>query len=45
MFYSYGNATPGWKSKRKQILATRVSALIDEFATNETGVSREAPHT
>jgi hypothetical protein len=42
MFYSYGNATPGWKSKRKQILATRLSALIEEFTTNETGVSREA---
>jgi hypothetical protein len=42
MFYSYGNATPGWKSKRKQILATRLSALIEEFMANETGVSPEA---
>jgi hypothetical protein len=43
MNYFYGNATPGWKSKRKHILATRLTALIEEFATNETGVSREAP--
>jgi hypothetical protein len=43
MNYSYGNATPGWKSKRKHVLATRLTALIEEFATNETGVSRDAP--
>jgi len=43
MFYSYGSATPGWKSKQKHILATRLSALIEEFTANETGVSREAP--
>jgi hypothetical protein len=45
MFYFYGNATPGWKSKQKHILATRLSALIEEFMTNETGVSRGAPHS
>ncbi len=43
MFYSYGNATPGWKPKRKQILATRLTALIEQFMTQETGASREAP--
>lgn len=43
MFYSYGNATPGWKPKQKRILAKRLSALIEEFATDEPGVSREAP--
>jgi hypothetical protein len=26
-------------------LATRLSALIEEFMTNETGVSRGAPHS
>jgi hypothetical protein len=43
MIYSYGNATPGWKSRQKDILATRLCALIEEVATNETGVPRDAP--
>ena len=43
MFYSYGNATPGWKPRRKQILATRLTALIEQFMTQEAGASGEEP--
>ncbi len=43
MFYMYGNATPGWKPEQKEILATRLSSLIERFANNTTGVSHEAP--
>jgi hypothetical protein len=43
MSHFYGKATPGWKSKQKRTLATRLSALIEELIANEPEISREAP--
>ena len=43
MYYVYGNATRGWRSKRKLELAARLSALIEELTADNLGASQHAP--